>query len=223
MPSPPFPSEIFGMFIEALAEDQDSLRACSLVSSVFRHLCGPILYRKIALNREEKVDTFIQFGERSDILRYVKSFTITIMKAPHGILDRISRKAFLEILCIHWALFRPETLTAPLLSRLGTVTVLTLKRCRFREFEDFVSFIRCFPLCKMLHLHGCAWTRHTGAKLDPAGRLPVHDITLAHLEVTNDFGPGWGRDYCDQGDIVGASRVMAGSHYSKVFHVCDRR
>jgi len=205
MSSLPFPSEIFGMFIEALADDQHSLRACSLVSSVFRHLCGTILYRDIALNHEEKVDTFVQFGERSDILQYVKSLTFTYPKDPHGILDTVSRKASLEILCIHRAVFHPETLTTSILSRLSTVTVLILQGCRFEEFEDFVSFVRCFPLCENLRLRRCTWIRHTEAKLEPAGRLPVHDIAPAHLEVTNNLLTAWGEEYCDQGEIFGAS------------------
>jgi len=193
------------MFIEALGDDQHSLRACSLVSSVFRHLCGPILYRDIALDREEKVDTFIQFGEHSDILRHVKSFTIKNSKDPHGILDTISRKASLEILCLRRDMFHPGTLTASIFSELSTVTVLVLQGCRFEEFEDFVSFIQCFPLCEILRLRRCTWIRHTDAKLEPTGRLPVHDIAPAHLEVTNNLSPTWGEEYCDQGETFGAS------------------
>ena len=190
------------MFIEALADDQHSLRACSLVSSVFRHLCSPIVYRDIALDREEKVETFLQFGERSDILQHVKSLSLANTKDPHGILETISRKASLETLCLYRVVFRPGTLTASLLSRLSTVTVLVLQGCHIWEYEDFVSFIRCVPLCEVLRLRGCYWTRHTDAEMEP-GSLPVHNIAPAHLEVTN-FPPAWGGEYCDQGEIFGA-------------------
>jgi len=193
------------MFIEALEDDQDSLRACSLVSAVFRHLCGPILYRDIALDREEKVDTFIQFGERSDILRHVKSLTVIYSKDPHGILDTISRKASLETLCLRRDMCHPGTLTASIFSKLSTVTVLVLQGCRFEEFEDFVSFIQCFPLCEILRPRLCTWIRHTDAKLEPSGRLPVHAIAPTHLEVTNNISPTWGEEYFDQGEIFGAS------------------
>lgn len=74
----PFSNEIFAMFIESLGEDLRSLRACSLVSSVFRHFCSPILYRDIALDRKEKVDDFIQVGERSDSLQHIKSLSLRV-------------------------------------------------------------------------------------------------------------------------------------------------
>jgi len=198
-----FPSEIFGMFIEALGEDQLSLRACSLVSSVFRHLCGPILHRDIALDREDKVDTFIQFGERSDILQHVKCLSLTNPSKPHGILDTVSRKASLETLCLYRVMFHVEPLTAPLLSGLSTVTVLVLRGCRFREFEDFVSFIRCIPLCEVLRLRGCTWIQHedTNSKLRS---LPAYDIAPVHLEIMN-FTTEWSEEYCDQGKIFGAA------------------
>ena len=199
-PTPSFPSEIFGMFIEALGGDQHSLRACSIVSSVFRHLCAPILYRDIELDREEKVSTFILLGEHSDILQYVKSLSVTNPKDPYEILDTISRKASLKTLCLHRTTFFLETLTASLLSRLSTVTVLVLQGCYFEEFEVFVSFIRCFPFCEVLRLRSCSWSHHDDAKLE----LPIYDIAPAHLEVTNNFEPAWGEDYCDQGKIFGA-------------------
>ena len=204
MPSPSFPSEIFWMFIEALGDDQDSLRACSLVSSVFRHLCGLILYRDIALDCEEKVDTFIQFGGRSDILQYVKSFTVIFISNPHVILDPVSRKASLETLCLHLVRFCPEPLIESILSRLNTVTVVILQECCFEEFEDFVSFIRCFPLCEILRLRRCTWIHHANTKLEPVERPPVHDVAPVHLEVMNDFSPEWGWERSDQGKIFGA-------------------
>jgi len=204
MPPPSLPSEIFGMFIEALGEDQDSLRACSLVSSVFRCLCCPILYRDIALDSDEKVDTFIEFGERSDALQHTKSLSLVDPGNPHGILDTISQKASLETICLRQAQFDVEYLTAPLLSRPSTVTVLVLRECRFRGFEDFVSFIQCFPLCEVLRLRGCTWVydEDTTSKL---GNPRVHDIAPAHLEITNDSPTEWGEEYCDQGKIVGAA------------------
>ena len=143
------------MFIESLGEDQHSLRACSLVSSDFRRLCSPILYRDITLDSDEKVDTFIQFGERSEVLRNTKSLSIAEISNPHGILDTISQKASLETICLHQAEFHVEPLTASLLSRLSNGTVLVLRECRFGGFEGFISFIRGFPLCEVLHLRGC--------------------------------------------------------------------
>ena len=206
MPFPSFPSEIFGMFIEGLGEDQHSLRACSLVSSVFRHLCSPILYRDIALDREEKVVTFIQFGERSDILRHVKSLSLTNPRNLHGILDTVSGKAPLETLCLHRVMFHAELLTAPLLSRLSTVTALVLRGCRFRGFEDFLSFIGCFPLCEVLRLRGCTWAHRWREDAKSKIRsLPAYNISPVHLEITNNFTRERGGEYCDQGKIFGAA------------------
>jgi len=214
MSTPSFPSEIFGMFIESLGEDPDDqqfLFACSLVSSVFRHLCGPILYQGIVLDREEKVDDFIQFGERSECLQYVKSFTLIDLKGPsqrpHIILATILRKASLEILRLHQVFFYAESLTAPLLSRLSTtVTMLVLRECRFGEFEGFVSFIRRFPLCEVLRLRGCTWMIRRGEDAKPKfGSLPAYDIAPVHLEVANTFISQWGEECCDQGEILGTA------------------
>ena len=73
-----FSNEIFAMFIESLVgEDQHSLRACSLVSSAFRHFHSPILFRGIALDSKKKVDIFIQVGERFDSLQHTKSLDLT--------------------------------------------------------------------------------------------------------------------------------------------------
>jgi len=219
IPSPSFPSEIFGMFIEALEDDQDSLRACSLVSSVFRHLCGPILYRDIALNRQGKVDTFVQFGERSDILRCAKSFTVTKSKDPHRILDTVSRKASLEILCISRVIFRPGTLTASILSRLSTVTVVILQRCQFGGFKDFI-FYPVFP-----PLRNLAPSR---LYLDSPHRRKVRTSWKA---TRSRHRPGPSRSCelfgrMEQG-VLGTRRdtwsTLVGSHWSQVFHVRDRR
>ena len=192
------------MFIESLGEDQHSLRACSLVSSDFRRLCSPILYRDITLDSDEKVDTFIQFGEHSEVLRHTKSLSIADISNPHGILDTISQKASLETICLRQAEFHVEPLTASLLSRLSNVTVLVLRECSFGGFEGFVSFIRGFPLCEVLRLRGCAWVDGEDAK-SKFGSLRVRDIAPAHLEITNNFPIELGDEYCDQGRIVGAA------------------
>ena len=204
MSPPSFPSEIFGTFIEALGDDQQSLRACSLVSSVFRHLCGPTLYRDIALDRDEKVDSFIQSGESSELLQYVKSLSLANSSKLHQILDTISQKASLETLRFYRVEFCVEPVTASLLSRLSTVTALVLRECRFGGFEDFVSFIRSFPLCEVLRLRGCSWIRNEDAKLK-FGRSPVYAIAPVHLEITNLFAAPWGEQSCDQGEIVGTA------------------
>jgi len=192
------------MFIEALGDDQDSLRACSLVSSVFRCLCSSILYRDIALDSDEKLDTFIEFGERSDALQHTKSLSLVDPGDPHGILDTISQKASLETICLRQAQFDVEPPTASLLSRPSTVTVLVLRECRFRGFEDFVSFIRCFPLCEVLRLRGCTWVDDEDAK-SKFGNPRVQGIAPAHLEITNNSPTERGEQYCNQGKIVGAA------------------
>jgi len=149
IPPPFFPSEIFWMFVEASGYDQHSLRACFLVSSVFRHLCGRILFRDIALDRE-KVDTFIQFGKRSDILQHVRPLSATDPKNPRRIIrSRGGGFSRDPLPSIRRVVFCPGTLTASLLSRLGTATALVLQGCRFWEFEDFVTFIRCFPFASL--------------------------------------------------------------------------
>jgi len=212
MSTPSFPSEIFGMFIESLGEDPDDQRSlfdCSLVSSVFRHLCGPILYQEIVLDRWEQVENFVQFGERSECLQYVKSFTLINPKGtsqkPHIILATISRKASLETLRLHRVKFYGESLTPSLLSGLSTVTVLVLRECRFWKFEEFVFFIQCFPLCEVLRLRGCTWTRREDAKSEEVRSLPAYNVAPVHLEITNNFPPEWGEVYCDQNAILWAA------------------
>ena len=161
------------------------------------------------MDSDEKVSTFIQMGERSDALQYVKSLSLTNLSEPHRILDTISRKASLETLCLHRAEFHVEPLAASLLSRLSTVTVLVLRECRFGGFKDFVSFIRCFPLCEVLRLRACTWTRYKDAKLKFGG-VRVHDIAPVHLEITNNFPMEQGEEYYDQGRIVGAAWLGLG-------------
>jgi len=207
MSTPSFPSEIFGMFIESLGEDPDdqrSLFACSLVSSWFRHLCGPVLYREIVLDRWEQVDNFIEFGERSDALQYVKSFTLASSNRPHKILPTISRKASLETLRLRQAMFYGEPLTASLLSGLSTVTALILRDCRFWEFEDFVFFIRCFPLCRVLRLRACTWTRR-GDATSEVRNLPAYNVAPVHLEITKNSRSKRDGGYCDQNKVLGAA------------------
>ena len=117
-----FSNEIFAMFIESLVgEDQHSLRACSLVSSAFRHFRSPILFRGIVLDSKKKVDIFIQVGERFDSLQHAKSLDLTYYglgtKAklcnPYRALDGLSRKASLETLRLHRIQFHPEPPAAP--------------------------------------------------------------------------------------------------------------
>jgi len=211
-PSPPFSNEIFGIFIESLGEDLYSLRACSLVSSVFRHFCSPVLYRDIVLDRKEQLDTFIRIGERSESLRHAKSLSLTYygfeakahLRKPHRILDIISRKASLETLRLHRVQFHVEPLTASLLSKLSTVTMLALQECRFGGFEDFESFVRCFPRCGVLRLRGCTWIHGEHEKLKFKG-LPTYGLAPASLEITNTSTAEWGEEFCDQGKIVGTA------------------
>ena len=158
------------------------------------------------MDRGEKVDTFVQFGELSESLQYVKSLILTDLNAPHGILDTISRKASLETLDLRQVEFYVEPLTTPPLSVLRTVTVLILRECRFGRFEDFVSFIRCFPLCEVLRLRGCTWLDHEVTKLKSEGPAANY-IAPAHLEITNNFATEWGDEYCDQGGIIRAARL----------------
>lgn len=210
MPPPPFSNEILGMFIESLGEDLHTLRACSLVSSVFRHFCSPILYRDIVLNRKEKVDTFIQIGDRSNSLHHTKSLSLAYygfetkahLRKPRKILDVISRKASLETLRLYRVQFHAEPFTTSVLSKLSTVTALDLQECRFGGFEDFVSFIRCFPRCDILRLRGCTWIHNEHARLKFRG-LPTYDLAPTCLEITGASMVEWGEEFCDQGKIVG--------------------
>ena len=108
---PLFSNEILGVFIESLGEDLHTLRACSLVSSVFHHFCSPVLYRDIVLNRKEKADTFIRIGlgDRSNSLHHTKSLGLAYygferkayLRKPRRILDVILRKTSLKALRLH--------------------------------------------------------------------------------------------------------------------------
>ena len=196
------------MFIESLEDDQSSLRACSLVSSTFRHFCNPILYRDIELDREETVDAFIQDGARSDFLQHIKSLSLTyygfMSKAhrhkPNRILHVALRKASLDALRLHKIHFQAEPFAASIMSKLSTVTVLVLHGCLFEGICDFISFIRCFPRCEVLRLRGCHWIPR--AKPESGGQ-PSYDVAPTHLEITNTSIPYGRSDYRDQGGIVG--------------------
>ena len=209
-PQPPFSNEIFGLIIESLGKDIPFLRSCSLVCSVFRHFCSPILYRDIELDCEEKLESFIQLGEHSNSLMHIKSLSLTYfeldtpkyLRQPHRILDMISFKTSLKSLRLHHVQFQEEPFTAQLLSRLHTVIALALEECCFGGFEDFVSFIRCFPRCQDLCLHFCTWALDS-QNLKFRG-LPAYCLFPTHLEVTvtrdRDW---WARQDFDQGTIVG--------------------
>ena len=181
------------------------------MSSVFRHFCSPILYRDIVLNREEKVDTFIQIGlgDRSHSLHHTKSLSLAYygfetkahLRKPHRILDVILRKTSLKALRLHRVQFQAEPFTTSVLSKLSTVTALDLQECRFGGFEDFVSFIRCFPHCDILRLRGCTWIHNEHARLKFRG-LPTYDLTPTRLEITGASMAEWGEEFCDQGKIV---------------------
>jgi len=212
-PAPSFSNEIFGMFIETLGEDLRTLRACSLVSSVFHHFCSPILYRDLELNHKGKVDTFIRMGERSKSLQHTKSFTLTYYRYKtkahvgklHRILDIISRRASLETLHIRRVQFHAEPLPASLFTKLGGVTALVLQECHFGGFEDFVSFIRCFPRCEVLRLHACGWIQDDEhANLRFSG-LPAYDLAPVRLEITDTIVAEWGEEFRDQGKIIGTA------------------
>ena len=199
------------MFIESLGDDPSSLRACSLVSSTFRHFCSPILYRNIGLDHEKTVDAFIQDGPRSDLLQHIKSLSLTCdgfwigihLRKPHRILDVALRKASLDTLRLHNVQFQVEPLAASTFSKLSTVTTLILQDCRFGIFRDFVSFIRGFPRCEVLRLRGCDWIRRAELELMEPGGLPSYDVAPVHLEITSAPIPyGYG-EYRDQGRIVG--------------------
>ena len=114
MALPIFSNEIFAMFIESLVgEDQHSLRACSLVSSAFRHFCSPILFLGIASDSKKRC--FTQVGERFDSLQHTKSLDLTYygfgtkvnLRNPYKVLDVLSRKASLETLRLHRIQFHP--------------------------------------------------------------------------------------------------------------------
>jgi hypothetical protein len=199
------------MFIESLGEDLRTLRACSLVSSVFRHFCSPVLYRDIVLDQKGKVDTFLRMGGRSNSLQHTKSLrlsyygfgTKTHLGKLHRILDIISRRASLETLRLRQVQFQAELLSASLFSKLSGVTGLVLQECHFGGFEDFVSFIRCFPRCEVLRLHSCGWIQNgEHAKLKFRG-LPAYELTPARLEITDTIVAEWGEEFRDQGKIIG--------------------
>jgi hypothetical protein len=208
-PYPPLSNELFGLFIESLGEDLPSLRACSLVCRVFHHFCSPILHQSIELDRKEKLDTFLQFGERSDCLIHTKSLGLTYngfeakahLRKPRKILEIFSRKASLETLRLHRIQFRAETFTGSLLSKPSTVRVLILQECNFGGFEDFVTFIRSFPRCQVLCFRRRTWIREP-PKLRFSGS-PVYDLYPTHLEITTTSTPEWIESCCDHGKIVG--------------------
>ena len=204
---PPLSNEIFGLIIETLGEDIPSLRSCSLVSCVFRHFCSPTLYRNIDLDCREKLETCFQLGELSDSLTHTRSLSLTsgFVSPRHlQILDIISQKAPLETLRLYDIRFHAEPFTVSSLSKPYAVTVLSLKRCRFGGFEDFVSFVRCFPGCKALRLDSCTWEgRHfQDLKL---GCLPTHSLAPVHLEIIVPLKHWSPKENCDQGRIVGMS------------------
>jgi hypothetical protein len=179
------------------------------VSSVFRHFCNPVLYRDIELDRKEKLESFFQLGEHSDSLVHTKSLSLaysgfehkTHIRKPRKILDIISRKSSLETLHLYNVQLQAEPFTASLLSKLSTVTVLSLHQCCFGGFEDFVSFIRCFPRCQVLRLRYCTWAQdHPKLRF---GSLPTYDLAPTHLEIMNTSQGRRERRVFNQGKIVG--------------------
>ena len=207
---PHLSNEIFGLIIESLGEDIPTLRSCSLVSSVFHHFCSPILYRNIELGKK-KLESFFQLGERSVCLMHTKSLSLVyepeigVKNYPgkfYKILDTISQKTSLKTLRLHNIPLRVEPFTASLLSKLSTVTVLTIEQCYLRGFEDFVSFIRCFPRCQVLRLRYNSWP--PGLPNQWFRDLPTYDLAPTHLEITNALPEPWGvTQLSNQGRIVG--------------------
>jgi len=218
------------MFIESLGEDLRTLRACSLVSSVFRNFCSPILYRDIELNNKGKVNTLIRMGGRSNSLQHAKSFSLTYygfktrahIGKLHRVLDTISRDSSLETLRLRQVQFHAESLSAPLFSKLSSVTALVLQECHFGGFEDFVSFIRCFPRCEILRLQACSWIRNGEHAKPRFGGLPAYNIAPACLEITDVIVAEWGGGFRDQGKIVGTAWLNLTGLKSFTYVIGDR-
>ena len=85
------------------------------------------------------------------------------------------------------------------------MTALVLQECHFGGFEDFVSFIRCFPRCEVLRLHACGWIQDDEhANLRFSG-LPAYDLAPVRLEITDTIVAEWGEEFRDQGKIIGTA------------------
>jgi hypothetical protein len=105
----------------------------------------PVLYRDIGLDRKEKVNAFLQIGERSEPLRLTKSLSLSLAYDDHP--AGFSRPS---------AGFTGSDFTrgSSWHRKHSDAIVLVIREC---GLEKFLTFTRCFPRYKTFGLS------HSGA------------------------------------------------------------
>jgi hypothetical protein len=192
------PPEIIRMILQYLADDKETLRACSKTARVFCHVALSFLGRHLTVNRVGRLKECTRMIKRG-AFQHVQSLDLGIdnkdvilEKYWSGYIAILGSFAQYRALNRLWLSDVPftfveqnqkeglrETITA-----LGsTVTELGLYGCRFSSYKEMISLIRTFPLCEFLFIRDCV-TGERATDGNTFAGLPEHRLTVKDLELS---------------------------------------
>jgi hypothetical protein len=187
------------MILQYLANDKETLRACSQTAHDFRYIALSFLGRHLTVNTVSRLKECTPLITKG-AFQHVRSLDLGINN-KRVILEEYWKEylVILKTLARYHALNRlwlsevPFNFTGPSQKRdlreaivaLGsTVAELGLYGCHFSSYEEMISLIRSFPLCNFLFIRDCV----TGEKAtggNALAGLPEHKLSIKDLQLSS--------------------------------------
>jgi len=217
------------MILQYHATDKQTLRACSQAARDFRHVALSFIGRHLTVNNVDRLKECTRLIARG-AFQHVRSLDLGVNNKRVileeywtdylVILGEFSRYRSLNRLCLSEVPFNfikrhqkkrfRETITA-----LGsTITKLGLNGCHFSSYEEMVSLVRSFPLCRYLFIKDCVTGEHAAGGNVLVG-LPKHKLSIEDLQLTSSLSNDL---LIDVSNLIEDAALDVGS---LAFLVCD--
>ena len=226
------PPEIIRMILQHLETDKETLRACSRTAHDFRHVAQSFLGRHIRVTQVDRLKECARLTARG-AFQHVRSLDLGADKK--GVILEEYWKDYLVILgsfsryrtlnCL-WLSEVPFTFTRPsqkknlretIIALGSTTTELGLYGCHFSSYEEMISLIRSFPLCKYLFIRNCV-TRERATGRNALAGLPEHTLAIKDLQLSTASPASPSNALIDVSNLIEDAALDVGSLTSLV---CD--
>ena len=187
------------MILQYLATHKKTLRACSQAAREFRHIALSFIGSHLKVNAVDRLKECAQLIARG-AFQHVCSLDL-------GVDDKrvILEEYWMDYLVVLGEFARYRTLNRLWLSEVpfnfvqlhqkntlreaiaalgSTVTELGLYGCHFSSYEEMISLVRSFPLCRTLFIRDCVTGEQVAGRNAFAG-LPEHKLAIKDLQLSS--------------------------------------
>ena len=193
------PPEIIRIILQLLANDKETLRACSQIAYDFRFTALSFLGRHLTVNTVERLTECAPLIAKG-AFQHVRSLDLGVNN-QRLILEEywnaylVILKAFAQYRALNrlWISEVPfnfagrsqkKNLRETIVALGSTVTELGLYGCHFSSYEEMISLIRSFPLCNFLFIRDCVTGEQAATENVFAG-LPEHELNIKDLQLSS--------------------------------------